>query len=774
MSWVLDSAFSIHNTTASLQYDKYLYVGNEDFEIRVWNTQTSTLFRKLPPDRLKQSGHTGKITGFAYSSRYDLLFSCGYDGSIITWHGTTMVHRYQHFKNKSKHVQTPSPIYSIYFNEENEILVIGLDGEIVTFELSPTIMSQLVANGDSCPFTLRQTARIHHDIIHKLAGFQRRLFSCSYDHTVATTQLMDLTVSKTVAKLPTTPSALYAEMSQQSFVVGDLTGSIKIYSVEGLYLGSVAENLAGGVHSIYMDNAMQLIWVASKDGNIHIIDQHHQNYDISENFQMFKDLPVAGSSKANFEVILGDGLNTRVTAIVNHKYVYSWKWSNSAYLFRYKMRDKGVSAFSGFIFSDDMIPSPVTTNKKRTVSVQTITTKRLNNSMVALGLNVFVGGSSIFALRQASSYLYQSDILLSVADASCFEFCYPELCLLAGFKNGNLMSICLSEIRNITAVHTENARISIILVHNSKAITFAGDELSMAYWDCQDKLEKILQRERIHDNPITAAVIIKNTSEMYTCDTKGFMRQWQVSKNDIKEVLLIDHSQFGSISFCVLSQMEDMIICSSSDGYIRGWHTSNVLGAATFVFSTSPCYVTALAPAAFNTILIASDDKTIRLISLNTREEKAIFVGHNDLIVGIYSTPRSDRWVSIQWDGELFFWSQVKPAESGTVSSTVRETATPMVTSRLPKLYTGRSAEQIAQNALQQQQAMLSQSQNSEQIISIYEKNRKALLLKRRDQERQARAERRTPQYHQILQLTNIVQKVIKDYETEKAKSSLN
>ena len=178
---------------------------------------------------------------------------------------------------------------------------------------------------------------------------------------------------------------------------------------------------------------------------------------------------------------------------------------------------------------------------------------------------------------------------------------------------------------------------------------------------------------------------------MYTCDTKGFMRQWQVSKNDIKEVLLIDHSQFGSISFCVLSQMEDMIICSSSDGYIRGWHTSNVLGAATFVFSTSPCYVTALAPAAFNTILIASDDKTIRLISLNTREEKAIFVGHNDLIVGIYSTPRSDRWVSIQWDGELFFWSQVKPAESGTVSSTVRETATPMVTSRLPKLYTGRS-----------------------------------------------------------------------------------
>ena len=756
MSWVLDSAFSIHNTSASFMYDKYLYVGNEDFDIRVWNTERSSLFRKLPPDRTKQSGHMAQITGFAYSSRYDLLFSCGFDGCIITWHGTTMVHKFEYSKTKKS--RFPIPIYSIYFNEENEILVIGLTGEIITFELSPTIMSQLVANNDNCPFIQRQSVKLHTDVIHRITGFQRRVFTCSYDRTVGTAQLLDLSVHKTLARLPTTPQSIVADVNSQSILVGDLTGSVKNFSVEGLFLGTIAEGLEEGVQCIYIDDAMQLIWIAARNGSIHVIDPKHPLQNIADNFQMFHDLPIVGSSKPRFEIIQGNGMLTRISAIVNTKYVYSWKWSSSAYLFKYSLKDYNIKHFTTFIYEDDSKESKPR-RKKASVDSTPRVEKRVNSSIVSLGLNVFVGGeNTILSLRPASDFLYQADALNEIGGSTCIDFSYQELCAYVGFENGNVMSICFSEIRNLVNPHVEGVKISDVYAIDSFCISVSEEDRSIVLWDAHNQLEQICKRERVHENELTATCVLTGAKEMYTCDELGFIRNWQITPTELKEVMLIDHRQFGPISYCVPSQMEDMLICATEDGFIRGWQRSNILGAPTFVFQVSPCYVTCLAATTYNDILVATDDKTIRLVSLSTKEEKAIYVGHTDLITKIVVPPKGDRWISMQWNSELYFWSHVRVTPSGRISAPPKDLS--QTAARLPKLTNSRPPERA--------QSQLAQSQPNDQIISIYEKNRKALLLKRRDQERAARAERRTPLYHKILQLTAQVEKSIRDAEREK------
>ena len=157
MCWVLDNAFSIHTVTASLLHDKYLYVGNDDFCIRVWNTFSSNLHRVL-------RGHTSSITGFAYAEKYKVLFSVGIDGNLLLWRNFNLIYKYTYFKPPVN--RFPAAIYSIYFSNDLDIIVLGLDSEIATYDLLTKIINLVSDNSDQCPFELRQRCKMHSDRIH--------------------------------------------------------------------------------------------------------------------------------------------------------------------------------------------------------------------------------------------------------------------------------------------------------------------------------------------------------------------------------------------------------------------------------------------------------------------------------------------------------------------------------------------------------------------------------------------------------------------------------
>lgn len=109
MSWEFRSAFSIHYSSFIYAYDKYLYVGNNDFNIRVWNIETTELFLNL-------KGHQGLITGIVFEPKTSLLFSSSLDGSIITWNGPVLFHKYSCIVNSIS--KLAMPIFSLAFDQD--------------------------------------------------------------------------------------------------------------------------------------------------------------------------------------------------------------------------------------------------------------------------------------------------------------------------------------------------------------------------------------------------------------------------------------------------------------------------------------------------------------------------------------------------------------------------------------------------------------------------------------------------------------------------------
>lgn len=757
MSWVVESAFSIHNSSASYMYDKYVCVGNDDFDIRVWNTETSSLYRRLPPDRSKYAGHENKISGFAYSQKYDLLFSCGYDGYIIIWHGTIPVYKYQYHSNKK--TRFPTPIYSIYFCEDADILCVGLSGEIVLFELSPTIMSQLIANNGKPLFTLRQVIKAHNDIVHSIHGFQKKIFTASFDHAVAVIQIADISVHKIVCKLSAVPSAIYVHQESQTLVVGDLSGSVRSYSIDGLPLGVLFNKIEGGAHSLFYDQAMNLVWVVSKEGAVYIIDPKSGGTNLIDSFQFFNNLPIAGSTRRFYHVVMGNESHSRMACIVNHKYIYSWKYDNSTYTLKLNCKNQ-ATCFGVFDYNEDDLISHDKENSEKEEK-KTEPQRKIYSPIVSPGVNLFVGGTDIVCYKPLSYFIYLPDQLYNSPDANVIEMNYKELCVIVGFTNGSLLACYFTELKYENEYHSSRSPVSYIYCHESLAITISGEERSMVIWNVSGGLKRISKRDQIHNDLVTASAY--SNQELFTCDEKGYIRYWKLVDNEMQEQMLIDHSQLGAITFCAVSSDDSVLVCSSVDGMIRGWQKSDLTSSPMFVFSVSPCFITCLVSGPDNDILVATDDKTIRLIALYTHEEKAVYTGHTDLVTSI-KVPPGERWFSLQWDGTLFVWS--KHTQAKTYLQSIAESHSN--SSKLPKL-SGKSNDK---HTVSSSPNANPSNQSNEQHISIYERNRKTLLLKRRDQERAVRAERRNPQYHRILQLTNQVQKVLTDMDHEKRKRS--
>ncbi|OHT07045.1 hypothetical protein TRFO_24687 [Tritrichomonas foetus] len=767
MCWIHDSAFSIHTVTASYMYDKYVYVGNEDYAIRIWNIQTQSLYRKL-------EGHRSIITGFAYSPRHDLLFSVGIDGYLIAWHGNSMVSKYTHLKAPEN--RFPAAIYSIYFHPDLEIIALGLDCEIATFELSENLLDALVDSSNKCPYTLRQIVKIHNDRVHYIIGGGRRLYTASFDRTVYSTTILDLSISKQLSKHQTAVSAMiYEEMSQQ-LIIGDNSGIIRSFSADGLSLGPLAEGLEGSIVSLFFDQSLKLLWFVLSGGTVNMIDMKHPDNFIVDHFNIFKDLPHAGSSSSFFERILGNGVNTRIAAIVNKKYIYTWKWSDLAYSYKISTPNRPAIKLFGFSFMDE--DSNIGISNHSTISINNQRTKkpgrktidfgnssRINSSIVNPGLNVFIGGAKAISCKPVSEFIYKIEsISHTLSECSAISFNYTENIVIFGFKNGQIECSSLSSPSILFDCHTEDFPIMDIYSFSSNCISISTD-MSIVLWNIHDKLESIKRRNRIHDNYIVCSAFSELHQQLMTCDEAGFCRMWDFTEDSIKEDLLLDHRPYGLISCASYSESCDVWIIATMDGMIRCFSARNILKAPTFNFSVLPCRVTALSSGPSNDILIAVDDKTIRLMNIRTSEEKGIYKGHTDIITQIFVPPFGKRWISLQWNGEVYFW--IKKNLSEIKTGNVTNVTTANQSSRLPHLSKKAEAPRVQSSA------------EREKPLSFYEKERKNLLLKRREEEIQLRQKKKSHAWKMLEQITKKMERAMdlkeeKKRQEERAKSQIH
>jgi hypothetical protein len=102
----------------------------------------------------------------------------------------------------------------------------------------------------------------------------------------------------------------------------------------------------------------------------------------------------------------------------------------------------------------------------------------------------------------------------------------------------------------------------------------------------------------------------------------------------------------------------------------------------------------------------------------------------------------------LQTDGQVFFWL----LGTGEGASPFALSATGGATSRLPKLL--HKQEQRAQSSV-----------SEEPMISLYEKGRKTLLLKRREGEKQLKMKKKSMVWRKINQIQNLVLTAMEDAE---------
>ncbi|OHS93292.1 hypothetical protein TRFO_11909 [Tritrichomonas foetus] len=745
MCWVLENAFSIHTVTASLLHDIYLYVGNDDYAIRVWNTATSSLHNVL-------QGHTSVITGLAYSTKYDLLFSVGIDGNLCAWHGRACVYKYTHYKPPGN--RFPAAIYSIYFSNDLDIVVIGLDSEVATFELSTKMIDVLVDNANKSPFIFRQSCKMHSDRVHYVIGGGRRIYTASYDRTVSSATILDISINKQISRHQTAVSTMIFDNMTQNLIVGDNSGIIRTFSADGLSLGPLAEGLEGSVTSLFYDQSLRLLWFVLSNGTISLMDPIHNNANLAEHFQIFKNLPLAGSDTTHFEKIMGNSDRTKICALVNHKYIYCWKWSELTYSFKLEMPNKPIQRLFAFNYTDEDIFS----YQKRRSSSRRITNQenlpsyaKINSSLVNHGLNLFAAGSKIIASRPISEFLYTNDDIYVDSGSTAIDFNYQESEVIIGYNDGRVTIVSLASPRIYNDTHASDVSITNIISIGSVSITIA-DDMSLVLWDVHDRLEVISKRDRIHDNAVTCSAVCEKRRIFITCDDSGFGRVWHLNEeNQIKEEMLIDHSSFGPISHVCYSKSADSWIFAAQDGFIRVWPVDQPLSSPSFNFNVMPCHVTAMAAGNNNDIYIATEDKTIRLMSLRHAQELGVYIGHSDLITQIIVPPVGKRWVSLQWNGEVYFWVFKTKEKPKAIDDKVDRDI-----SKLPQL-SKRPEPQRSKSAAEK-----------EKPISFYDKARKTLLLKRREEERQLKQKKKSHTWKMLVAMTQQIENAMDTFEAEK------
>jgi WD40 repeat protein len=746
MCWVLDTAFSIHSVSASYFYDRYLYVGNEDFCIRVWNTETGLLYRKLV-------GHTGLITGFAFSPRYETLFSCGIDGSLITWSGSNMIYKYTHYRPPQN--RFPSSMYSIFFNPDSEVIVIGLDCEMATFELSSTFFSQLVPNSTICPFQLRQIEKIHTDRVNNIIGNRRRIFSSAFDRVLCSSQLLDISISKPISRFQTAASCMIFDEMTLNLLVGDHSGVIRAFSADNLSLGPLIELPATAIVSMFYDSCLRLLWFVLSDGTVNLVDTSHPDTFVTEHFPMFKNLPLAGADTTYYEKILGNGLNTRVLAIVNHKYVYTWKWSDTGCCMRISLANNPVNCVLLYNYwveesqrSKKLRPGGSTSSMAPQVPPPG---RRPNSSLVAPGMNIFSAGPTTIACRPLSEFTYTSDDLVREPDVIAMDFSFAEAALICGCRSGKVRMISFGLPKSWTEMHADDLPVTHILCFENMAMSLGAD-WTMCLWELsQEGLEVVQRRDRAHDCEMTAVCFCESKRLIMTCDVRGFCRIWAVHEKSVKENLLLDHSSYGAITHAVCSQTAGLWMCASTDHYVRGWSVQSPLVAPSFQFCVSPCNVTAMAPGLDNDVYLATDDRTIRLINVRRSDERGLFLGHTQLIRQICVSPTASKFISLQWDGQLYFWLAAPPEQVASVAA-----GGSSGTARLPRL--------------QKSDALRPTSTTGEEpLISLYEKGRKTLLLKRREGERQLKKMKSSLAWRKMTAIQDSVLELMDDAKRKKS-----
>jgi hypothetical protein len=158
-------------------------------------------------------------------------------------------------------------------------------------------------------------------------------------------------------------------------------------------LGPLLELRSIGIVSLFYEWCVKLLWFVVSDGTVNLTDNAHAERSVTEYIRMFKSLPLAGADTTVYEKILGNGLNTRLLAIVSDKYVRRWKCCPTGCCLQVQLPNDPVSCVhlfhdlgEGVMVRQKRVGSPI---QQEIPLVPPRTTRaKVGSSFVAPGLHI--------------------------------------------------------------------------------------------------------------------------------------------------------------------------------------------------------------------------------------------------------------------------------------------------------------------------------------------------------------------------------------------------
>ncbi|KAJ5066683.1 iron hydrogenase [Anaeramoeba ignava] len=193
-------------------------------------------------------------------------------------------------------------------------------------------------------------------------------------------------------------------------------------------------------------------------------------------------------------------------------------------------------------------------------------------------------------------------------------------------------------------------------------------------WDFKTG-EKITQYEG-HEKSINQIQFLPQKSTLYSCSDDGTVIAWSTSDQNKKIRLKFQGHYDPVVCFCIMEE-KDLLFTGSKDLTVICWDMKNAQPIQKFYdFSSLTTKMIAEKNQVFigfddgtvigikpnrrksfevGVIITSSEDETIRIFSIDSKKSKILCEGHKSS-VKTFSTSNEGNLVSIDADGEVFFW----------------------------------------------------------------------------------------------------------------------
>eukprot|EP00002_Diphylleia_rotans_P004477 TRINITY_DN1330_c0_g2_i4.p1 TRINITY_DN1330_c0_g2~~TRINITY_DN1330_c0_g2_i4.p1 ORF type:complete len:685 (+),score=88.24 TRINITY_DN1330_c0_g2_i4:129-2183(+) len=614
----------------SLSYSAFyreIYTGSEDGSIRAWDRETGRYIRHL-------GEHKGWVTGLHYHPDHKILFSASVDGRIVAWSPTGVIH--------DEDLKTP--IYCMAWDSRRQQLVVGCHSYIRSFVLLRDNIEQ-----HKRPILRKGfTVKAHHDVIRGLAYFEGKVYSASYDRSIACHDSESL---RKVIHMENCHmagiSTLVMDTDNSWIITGSFDRTVRLWSQDCKLLHKF-DGFEDTISGLCYIPITRTLWASDGGTSLTALDLRTTSKITEYLTDRFLKKPRQQEETLFYQKLFWVPELQEMVAFTSQRQLVFWKYNTCAAL---------------------------SICRDHTDGVETICySHRLAD------LQIFSGGSDGLLRKwepmQLNSQIYSPEVIVThpgIAIASVFHDTTETLIMAL---NDN--SIRMMPYERVSQRLTELARNSANdHADRVSCLKIVGDILISASWDCTCRFWDIPNRAMIdvlkqaHDDAILWVDYSPKLNAFATSSADRLIKVWDFER---KTLIASFSGHAAEVLYVFWNQPFNCWVSASEDRTLRFW---TIEGQQAFEpIDTKGEALTAMCvDKTTGYVVVALRDKAIHLFDPKSGRVVQTYMGHTDEVRSIIHVQEQAHYITCSWDQTIRIWNAYRDKASARHRQVVRMAA---------------------------------------------------------------------------------------------------